>query len=69
MESRLSRLTPRERQILRLAIQGLSNRDTGSALGISEKTVENHKSSIFKRIGFENTADVRETLERLRIKA
>ncbi|WRZ90430.1 response regulator transcription factor [Streptomyces sp. NBC_01007] len=47
----LSLLTARERQILVLIAQGNSNRRVAKALGISEKTVKNHLSAVFMKVG------------------
>lgn len=44
-------LTARERGVLRLLAQGLSNRVIARKLDISEKTVKNHLSSIYFKIG------------------
>ncbi|KUF18271.1 response regulator transcription factor [Streptomyces silvensis] len=44
-------LTARERGVLRLLALGLSNRLIARELGISEKTVKNHLSSIYLKIG------------------
>ena len=43
-------LTPRELEILRLVAQGGSNRNIGMSLYISEKTVKNHLSRIFRKM-------------------
>lgn len=45
-----SELSPREREIIRLIAQGLSNRDIGRRLALSEKTIKNHVSHIFVKI-------------------
>jgi DNA-binding NarL/FixJ family response regulator len=45
------RLTVREREVLVLVSQGLRNREIGNRLFISEKTVRNHLSSIFRKLG------------------
>ena len=42
-------LSPREIQILRLVAQGLSNREIGSELTISEHTAANHMRSILRK--------------------
>ncbi|WP_052229722.1 LuxR C-terminal-related transcriptional regulator [Streptomyces sp. CT34] len=47
----LDLLTARERQILVLVSQGNSNRRVARALGISEKTVKNHLSAVFTKVG------------------
>jgi two-component system NarL family response regulator len=43
-------LTPRELDILKLVAQGESNREIGMSLYISEKTVKNHLSRIFRKM-------------------
>lgn len=47
----LSLLTPREREVLRLIAQGMSNGEIAAALFISEHTVKNHVSSIYRKLG------------------
>ena len=44
-------LTSRELDVLKLVARGLSNRQIGLRLAISEKTVKAHMTSIFGRIG------------------
>ena len=43
-------LTPREHEILGLIAQGLSNREIGNALFVSENTVKTHSSRIFEKM-------------------
>ena len=43
--------TPKERVVLQLAMQGLSNKEIGARLGTSAKTVEGHLSDIFLKYG------------------
>ena len=47
-----NQLSPRETDIIRLIAQGLSNRDIGQRLVLSEKTVKNHVSRIFSKLHF-----------------
>ena len=44
-------LSPRERQVLSLLTDGLGNADIADRLAISEKTVRNHVSNIFDKLG------------------
>ncbi|MCC9308324.1 helix-turn-helix transcriptional regulator [Kitasatospora sp. RB6PN24] len=47
----LSLLTAREREVLLLVARGNSNRRVATSLGISEKTVKNHLSAVFSKLG------------------
>lgn len=47
----LEELTPREREVLELMAQGLSNRGICEKLVVSPKTVETHVNSIFLKLG------------------
>jgi len=42
-------LSPRERQIVRLAMDGLGNKEIATQIGASPKTVEGHLTAIFER--------------------
>ena len=44
-------LTPREAEVLSLVRAGLANKQIGRRLGISERTVKAHLTSVFQRIG------------------
>jgi len=49
-KSLISKLTQRELEVLRLIAEGKNNKEIGDELFISEKTVKNHVSNIFKKI-------------------
>ena len=49
-EPSMDELSGRETEIVRLIAQGLSNRDIGGRLLLSEKTVKNHVSRIFDKL-------------------
>jgi NarL family two-component system response regulator LiaR len=44
-------LTPREREVLRLVVEGFANKQIARRLVISEKTVKTHVSSILQKLG------------------
>ena len=50
MKDKLNDLTNRELEVLKLIANGLFNKEIASSLGISERTVKNHVSNIFKKI-------------------
>jgi two-component system response regulator DevR len=51
MESQLERLTPREKEVLRLMAGGLSSRNIAAQLGISYTTVRTHIRSLGSKLG------------------
>ena len=55
-DSRLERLTDRERDVLALMAQGKSNSAIASALFISEGSVEKHISALFTKLDLETSA-------------
>lgn len=54
----VGRLTPREREILKLVAAGHSNREIGATLGISPRTAEVHKSHIMEKLQCRSLADL-----------
>ena len=56
--SRIAGLTDRERDVLKLAIQGYANKEIARHLGISHRTVEIHKSKIMHKTGAVNLLDL-----------
>jgi DNA-binding NarL/FixJ family response regulator len=50
------RLSPREREVLRALVSGKSNKEIAAALGVTERTVKFHVTSIFNKLGAENRA-------------
>ncbi len=49
-EGRAERLTPRELDVLACIAKGFSNQDIAQALFVSEKTVKNHLTNIFRKL-------------------
>jgi two-component system, LuxR family, response regulator FixJ len=50
-ERLLAALTPRERDVLMLLSEGKSNKEVAIALGLSVRTVEMHRATMFERLG------------------
>jgi RNA polymerase sigma factor (sigma-70 family) len=56
--AKLARLTPREREILEHAVNGLHAKEIASELGISPRTVEVHKMRIMEKLEVRNIAEL-----------
>ena len=56
--AKLARLTPREREVLEHAVNGLHAKEIASALGISPRTVEVHKMRIMEKLDVRNIAEL-----------
>ncbi len=54
----LGQMTPQEVNVARLARQGLTNRDIGSRLFISARTVEYHLGKVFTKLGIASRTDL-----------
>ena len=56
VDSRLSTLTPRQRQIMDLILEGHPSKIIASKLGISQRTVEGHRATIMNKTGSKSVA-------------
>jgi len=54
----IARLTPMERRVLDLVGAGLANREIADQLGIAEKTVKNHVTSVLAKMGLQRRTQV-----------
>ena len=54
----VARLTPMERRVLDLVGAGLANREIADKLGIAEKTVKNHVTSVLAKMGLQRRTQV-----------
>jgi DNA-binding NarL/FixJ family response regulator len=50
-------LTPRQREVLDLLVEGLSNKEIAAQLGVSPKTVMHHTMAIYKGLGVRGRAE------------
>jgi DNA-binding NarL/FixJ family response regulator len=53
-DPRLATLNPREREVLGLIADGLTNRQIGNRLSLTEKTVKNYVSSLLAKLGLQS---------------
>ena len=51
-------LTSREREVLQLAAQGLSNAEVGKRLAISPRTAETHRANLLRKLGLQTQTDL-----------
>jgi FixJ family two-component response regulator len=58
LQQRYSSLTPRESQVLPLIVSGLLNKQAAAELGISEVTLQIHRSRIMQKMAADSFADL-----------
>ena len=51
-------LTPREIDVLKLIVQGYTNRQVADELGISTRTVEGHRANLTEKLGIRSRVDL-----------
>lgn len=51
-------LTEREREVLQMVAQGMSNTAMGKLMGISPRTAETHRGNMMRKLGLKNHMDV-----------
>jgi len=57
-DSSYGTLTPREQEVMRLLVEGLSTKEIADRLFISPKTVENHRANIMNKLGLHSTFEL-----------
>ena len=67
LKARLSLLTPREREVLPLVVGGLLNKRAATVLGISEVTLQIHRSQVMRKMAADSLADLVRMAVKLRI--
>lgn len=69
LRSRFESLTPREREVMALAIGGLMNKQLAAELGTSEITAKVHKRHVMEKMGARSLADLVLAAKKLGIEA
>lgn len=66
LTKRYADLSERQRQVVELAIHGLSNKEIGARLGISPRTVEHYRESAMERMQADRFAQLIQMIVRLK---
>jgi FixJ family two-component response regulator len=58
LQSRYARLSPRERQVLAMVVDGALNKQIGARLGAAERTVKAHRAHVMEKMEVRSLADL-----------
>jgi FixJ family two-component response regulator len=65
LQNRYSRLSPRERQVLDMVVNGALNKQIGAELGAAERTVKAHRAHVMEKMEVTSLADLVRTVGQL----
>jgi len=65
LQSRMAELTDRERDVMRLVVEGLPNKLIADQLDISVRTVEVHRARVFDKMEVKSAVELANTLRNL----
>jgi FixJ family two-component response regulator len=65
LRARYESLTPREKEVLKLVVSGLLNKQIGAELGASELTIKTHRGRVMQKMGADSLAELVKMAERL----
>jgi FixJ family two-component response regulator len=66
VQCRIQTLTPRERQVLGLVVQGLLNKEIADALGAAERTIKVHRGRVMQKMQVQSVAELVRAVERVK---
>jgi two-component system, LuxR family, response regulator FixJ len=58
VRQRIAELTPRERQILDMLVEGLISKEIAARIGVSTRTVEGHRRQVLRKMGVTSAAQL-----------
>jgi len=67
LEARISNLTPRENEILKLVVKNIPNKEIAKKLFVSIKTVEAHRSNLMEKMKCESLVDLLDLIRKYKI--
>ena len=67
IQSRFEKLTPREREVMRLVVKGWLNKQIAFELGIVEKTIKVHRARVMDKMQVGSVAELVRAAERMGI--
>ncbi len=65
LKARFDTLTPREKEVALAIAKGGSNKDVGIRTGIAEKTVQIHRTSIYKKLRVHSQLEIAELVKKI----
>ena len=69
LRARFDQLTPKEREVMRLVVRGLLNKQIAMELGNSEITIKQHRGQVMQKMRADSLADLVRMAEKLGIDA
>ena len=66
LQARYEQLTPREKEVLAMAVQGRPNKIIAGELGISESTIKVHRHNVMSKMRFRSLPELALAMQRLK---
>jgi FixJ family two-component response regulator len=63
----MARLTPREREVLALLVEGRLNKQVACELGVAEKTIKVHRARVMEKMEAHSLVDLVRVIDKIRI--